>query len=69
MATYLAPIDEGLLDVAVGQWFRKVYSNRFEELAEDGKLEAHRFVCVDTQDDTRGAAMKTALKLVWLGCW
>jgi hypothetical protein len=37
MTKYLAPIDEGLLDVAVGQWFRKVYSNRFEELAEDGK--------------------------------
>lgn len=38
MVFELAPIDEGALDVAVGQWFRKVYQERFEHLDEAEQL-------------------------------
>ncbi|TSA08448.1 MAG: hypothetical protein D4R79_15300 [Comamonadaceae bacterium] len=35
----MAPINQGLLDEAVSQWFRKTYSKRFEELDEARQLE------------------------------
>ena len=35
MVLHLAPIDQGLLDVAVGDWFRKVYQDRFAHLTDD----------------------------------
>lgn len=39
MVEYLAPINQALLDVAVGQWFQKVYQDRFESLDDEHKLE------------------------------
>jgi hypothetical protein len=35
MVRLLAPIDQGLLDLAVSDWFRKVYQQRFETLTDD----------------------------------
>ncbi|MDP3087607.1 MAG: hypothetical protein Q8M99_05405 [Methylotenera sp.] len=35
---YMSKINQGALDEAVGQWFRKVYQDRFERLDDDEKL-------------------------------
>lgn len=37
MVLHLAPIDQGLLDVAVGEWFRMQYQDRFANLTDDGE--------------------------------
>ena len=36
---YMSQINQGALDEAVGQWFRKVYQDRFERLDDKEKLE------------------------------
>lgn len=36
---YMSKINQAALDEAVGQWFRKVYQDRFERLDDDEKLE------------------------------
>jgi hypothetical protein len=38
MVNSLSKIDVGLLDVAVSEWFRKVYSERFDRLNDEEKL-------------------------------
>lgn len=35
LVTLLGPIDQGLLDLSVSEWFRKVYQQRFEQLTDE----------------------------------
>ena len=37
MVRYMAPINLGVLDEPVAQWYRKVYQKRFEKLNDDEK--------------------------------
>ena len=49
---HLAPIDQGLLDVPVGEWYRKVYQERFGHLDDEKEQIAVIKAFVDTPKKT-----------------